>query len=191
MTLAFDVDGCIADFSNAYKKRLIKVTEKDLFTTDWTPTCWDWDKAAGYTSDEIEATWDSITKDPLFWEKLKPIAGAVETMSRVGMLSKTCPVYFLTNRMGVKCKQGTEKFLYDLGVSYPTVIITADKLPVLKAIRANFFVDDKLETMNQVQAGLRAEHLYLIDTPYNQSGRSLNLKVASDVKDALEKAGLW
>ena len=190
MTLAIDLDGVCFNFNQAYHDKLIKVTGENKFPTDWVPSSWDWDKAYGYSNDEIALTWDNIVADKLFWRKLKPIPEP-NVFTRLNVLSNEHAIYFLTNRLGVGCKQQTERALYEVGINFPTVIIAADKLPVLKSIKANFFIDDKLETMNQVQAGLKADHLYLIDAPYNQVGRASNLKVATDVKDALTKAGLW
>lgn len=193
MNLAFDIDGCIADFSTAYKKRLLKITGEDYFQSTWTPndiTVWDWDVEAGYTKDQIAATWESILADGLFWEKLKPIPGAVEAMNRVNVLSKEHSVYFITNRSGRRCKQQTEKFLYDIGINYPTVLLASNKLPILQALKIDFFVDDKLETMVETRK-LGKQHFYLLETGYNQTGRPTDMPVATDVKDALEKAGLW
>jgi hypothetical protein len=187
MTLAFDIDGCLAEFAQAYQKRLVKVTGENLFPKDFVIPCWDWDVFYGYTKQQIADTWDSIIKDKLFWYKLKPCCEP-EVLTRIGVLSKEHPVYFLTNRMGDLCKQQTEKWLYDNGISYPTVIITSNKKPILDTLKVEFFVDDKLETMNEL--GVRP-HYYLIDATYNQTGRVSGLNVASSVRDALEKANLW
>lgn len=194
MKIAIDLDGVCYNFNTAYHDKLIQVTGENRFPTDWTATCWDWDKFYGYTSQEISDTWGEIIKDNLFWRKLDIIPER-EVFARLNVLSMKNDVYFLTNRIGHNCKQQTERALYDAGINYPTVIIAADKVPILKAIKADFFADDKLETMNQVVtdfARIRSHgHAYLIDAPYNQTGRHATLKVASDIKDALEKAGLW
>lgn len=188
MNLAFDVDGVLANFAEAFAKKLVKVTGENKFPTPLVIPCWDWDKYYGYTNDQIAAAWDNIVADGLFWQKLKPIPEP-GVFSRLNVLSKTHPVYFITNRMGLNCKQQTEKFLYEQGINYPTVLVTGNKRPVLESLKIEFFIDDRLPTMQEL-IPLKREHYYLADAEYNRTGRE-GLKVATDVKDALEKAGLW
>jgi uncharacterized HAD superfamily protein len=184
------MDGVLANFNEAYAERLVKVTGENLLPKPLTAPTWDWDKFYGYNAQQIHDTIMSISKDKLFWRKLKPIPEP-EVFARINVLSKSHDVYFLTNRFGIDCKQQTERFLYDKGINYPTVVIASDKLPILKAIKADFFVDDKLETMASVTSGMQAEHLYLVDAAYNRENRWAAIKVVTGVKEALEKAGLW
>lgn len=179
----------LADFTTAYAKRLIKVTGDNLLPIPLTIPCWDWDVHYGYTKDQIAATWESIQADRLFWQKLAPLAEA-EVFTRINVLSKDHPVYFITNRIGVNCKQQTERFLYAQGIDYPTVLITSNKRPVIESLKIEFFVDDRLETMNDL-AALKRPHFYLVETSYNQTGRAPGLSTTTNIKDALMKAGLW
>lgn len=190
--IGIDLDGVIYNFNSAYHDKLIKITGENRFPTDWYAPVWDWDKFYGYTNDEITATLTAIQKDKLFWQKLKLLVEP-EVMSRLNVLSKENDLYFLTNRFGIKCKQQTEKALYDAGINYPTVMIVRDKLPVIKALNLDFFVDDKLETMNPMVEHQIASKAYikLIDAPYNREGRRANLQVVSDLKTALIESELW
>lgn len=197
MKLTFDLDGVLANFNDAYHGRLLKVTGENRFPTDWQPLSWDWDRDYGYTAQEIADTWANIWKDKLFWRKLKPLAEP-EVFARIAVLSKTHDVYFLTHRSGIDAKQQTERWLYDQGINYPTVIMTGDKLPILKAIKADFFIDDKLDTMNEIVAAInepkakwQPSHLYMMDAPYNRKNRDDRLHIATSVKHALEQANLW
>ena len=189
MVIALDIDGCLANFNNSYAKRLVKVTGENRFPTPLEIPCWDWDKHYGYTNEEIAATWDSIIADRLFWQKLDTLVEP-DVFTRINVISKTNPVYFITNRVGLNCKQQTEKWLYEQGINYPTVLIAANKRPIIESLKIEFFVDDRLETMNEL-VGLKRPHFYLAETTYNQTGRLSGVAVASDVKDALTKAGLW
>jgi 5'(3')-deoxyribonucleotidase len=189
MVLAFDIDGVLADFTSSYAKRIVKVTGENLFPTPLTIPCWDWDTHYGYTKDQIAATWESIQDDSLFWQKLNPIPDR-ELFARLNVLSKSHPMYFITNRIGKNCKQQTERFLYEQGINYPTVLIAANKKPIIEALKIDFFIDDRLETMNELLP-LGKEFFYLKDTTYNQKGRSVGMRIVPDVKEALEKAGLW
>lgn len=127
--------------------------------------------------------------DKLFWFKLDPLVEP-EVFARINVLSQSNPVYFITNRLGINCKQQTEKWLYEQGINYPTVLIAADKKPLIQALKIDFFIDDRLPTMTELLP-LGKEHFYLKDTTYNQTGRSTGMRVVTDVKDALEKVRLW
>jgi hypothetical protein len=194
LNLAFDIDGVLADFTSSYAKRIVKVTGENLFPTPLTIPCWDWDTHYGYTKDQIAATWESIQDDSLFWQKLNPIPDR-ELFARLNVLSKSHPMYFITNRIGKNCKQQTERFLYEQGINYPTVLIASNKLPILKSLKIEFFIDDRLATMNEIITDTTkpqlATKLYMPDTDYNREGRMDGYVVVEDVKDALEKAGLW
>jgi hypothetical protein len=187
MKIAFDVDGCLANFTDSYAAKLVKVTGTNLLPKPLTIPCWDWDKHYGYSQDQIAATIENVAADKLFWQKLDTLAEP-EVFTRINSLSKDNEVYFLTNRFGSNAKQQTEKWLYEQGILYPTVIIGSNKRPILDTIKVTFFVDDKLETMNELGA---RPNFYLIETTYNQTGRISGLATASSVKDALQKAGLW
>src|SRR5258706_7339654 len=76
-------------------------------------------------------------------------------------------VYFITNRMGIRAKHQTEIWLYSLGMNYPTVIVTGDKLPILRSLGVNFFVDDRYETIMEVAEAKLPLKLYLRQAPYN------------------------
>ncbi len=189
MNIAFDIDGVLANFTDAYAKRLVKVSGENLLPTPLTIPNWDWDKHYGYTADQINATWENIIADGLFWQKLDPLAEP-EVFSRINVLSKFHPVYFITNRVGKNCKQQTEKFLYTQGIYYPTVLIASNKKPIIDSLKIDFFIDDRLETMNEL-APLKKPHFYLKDTTYNQTGRADGVTAVTDVKNALELANLW
>jgi uncharacterized HAD superfamily protein len=187
LKIAFDIDGVLANFTEAYAKRLVKVSGKNRLPKPLTLPCWDWDAYYGYTKQEIADTIENVAQDKLFWQKLKPIPES-EVFARIQALSSDNDVYFITNRFGVSCKQQTEKWLYNQGISYPTVIISSKKLPIITSLGIEFFVDDKLETMNEMP---KKANFFLIDADYNKANRTQGLLVASDVKDALKKAGLW
>lgn len=189
MKIAFDIDGCLANFTDAYAARIVKVTGENRFPKPMHIPCWDWDKHYGYTDDQIAATIEDISKDRLFWEKLDPIALPI-VFTKIELLSKEHDVYFLTNRFGTNCKQQTEKWLYKQGIYYPTVLIGSNKRPLLDTLKIEFFVDDKLETMNEVSSP-KKPHFYLLDTTYNKNRRKESIQPVESVKDALEKAGLW
>lgn len=198
MRLGIDIDGCLADFNTAYGELIVKTTGIDFFPDGWKqdpnfPKTWNWEIDNGYTPEQIKKVWDVIVKNPRFWKKLEPYPETKEVLKELNSLAKKgTDVYFLTHRMGVKAKQQTEEWLYDLGMSYPTVLITGDKCPVLHNLGIRFFIDDKLATMNDVvrKLGVRDNHYYILNRPYNQSGREHGMKAANSILEALRAAAL-
>ena len=196
--LGIDCDGVIADWNKAYAYLLIE-EDGNRFPEGYdisNPPCWNWDTYFGYDLAVQAKVWKHIKSDPLFWQQLEPLEGAKEAIRYLNKMAKAGDdVYYLTNRTGYKVKQQTEKFLYELGADYPTVVITADKIPVIRALGIDFFIDDRLDMVNEVARVAEEEklfiRLFLKDAPWNQTGRRADLKIASSLKDALTQAGLW
>lgn len=202
--LGIDIDGCLANFNLAYGKRLAEANGNDLLPEGWKDkpevfVCWNWDSHYGYTPEIQNLVWRrDIINNPTFWGTLRGYPLTVETVKKLNFMAKAgMEVSFLTNRMGLMVKQQTEKWLYDIGIDYPTVIIASDKIPIIRAMGLNFYVDDKLETCNDLARVAEGEDLpvkgrvYMVDAPYNREGRHDGVRVVGSVKEALQEAGLW
>lgn len=207
--IAVDIDGVLADFNTAYGELFTFVAGADLFPKGWReaiqagtfPTSWHWEKAAGYTPDLEQEVWNEhiLQEGSSFWESLEPLPGAIDSLRRLHELTKEGhAIYFITHRIGWNAKGQSEAWLRRHGMANPTVIVAEHKWPVLHAIEANMFIDDKLQTCNEVAVNLSRwdapsplkGHLYLKDAPWNQVGRHPDLKVVSGVQEMLEKEGL-
>lgn len=201
MVLGIDVDGVLADFNTSFAEAVIEVTGTDLFPKDWReaikdktfPTTWNWDLDAGYTKEQSRKTWEQgILTSSKFWKSLAPLPGAVDAIKQFNRMSNEGhEVYFLTHRNGKKAKQQTEEWLYDLGMNYPTVLLTGNKLPVLDNLGVQFFIDDKLATVNEVYRAGVVKHLYLFNSPWNNEGREKGLSSVHTVEEALRNANLF
>jgi uncharacterized HAD superfamily protein len=198
MRLGIDIDGCLANFNEAFGDALIKTTGRDLLPDGWKtnsefPTTWNWDLAAGYTPEESKRTWEQeIISSSSFWASLPPYPDTAATLKQLNRLSKRHDVYFLTHRMGKNCKQQTEEWLAKHGMDRPTVIISGQKLPIIVSLGLNFFIDDKLQTVNEIfRAEVPELALFLKNAPWNQVGREKGLKSILSVEAALREVGLW
>lgn len=205
--ICLDIDGVLANFSHAYAELLIKVEGDKLPDRWWDdpnwPAVWYWERAAGYSKDAELEVWNNyiMRRGSRFWQTLEPMDDARETLMVLNGLVKngTIECYFLTHRMGDRAKLQTETWLYENGFDYPTVLLGGDKVPYLRQLKANFFIDDKIETFNDVARVSHDEKwdwnfdLYLKDAPYNQENRAfgIGLHVATSVKTALQNAGIW
>lgn len=204
MKLGIDIDGCLANFNHAYAGLLIEAGG-DKLPAGWRedpafPPVWNWDQHFGYSAEDINKIWRRhIAKNPKFWLDLAPLEHAKDTVKQLNRLSRAGDdVYFLTHRMGYKAKQQTEEWLSLLGMHTPTVCLVEHKVPAVIALGINFFIDDKLDTVLNVERSIKAggipktTKLYLKDATYNKDNglAPLYIRVGS-IKEALEKEGLW
>ena len=102
-------------------------------------------------------------------------------------------VTFITSRSGNRVHWQTTDWLYQNGMSFPQVIIATDKVPVLRLLKPNFFIDDKSETIIDVAAAIGMEkwptRLFVQHAPYN-AALTIGERVSSP-KEALERMGVW
>ena len=219
-----DLDGCLVDWNTPFAKLLAKAHGEDLLPEGWEQLghnafpCWNWDRHYGYSEVSCELARHWMQEDHVFWYRLPALPEAQVVLDKLNGLvnADEIDLYFITQRMGARAKQSTEMWLWDRGLVSPTVIVTGNKVPVLKGLGADFFIDDRLETVIQVhKAGLPG--VYLLDRPWNRVGRhdagcpaiaddesdqvlydygdcvcSLrDLHVVETVQEALELEGLW
>ena len=185
MKLGIDIDGCLASFTGGYT-RLLK-QQRDLpITYD----VWDWDKKAGYTKEERDNAWHQIhTTD--FWFELEPLDGALDALEQLESMSEDNDIYFITHRSGKQAKQQTEDWLFQYGITTPTVLISGlDKSPLISSLELNFYVDDKFDNVHKaLMLRLYGFHLYMVDAPYNHGMDMMGIERVKSVKEALDRYG--
>lgn len=207
--VCLDIDGCLANFTKAYAKLLIKVGGNKL-PHDWEtnpefPKVWYWEREAGYPKEVEQEVWQThiLQKNSTFWQTLEPLPTAKESLMVLNGLEKAGKVHcvFLTHRMGDRAHLQTCEFLYENGFDYPTVLLAADKTPYLRLLQAHFFLDDKPDTVLDVAKKRQDEkwgflpHLCLKTAPYNKELQAqvglVKIETAATVKEALQQAGIW
>ena len=172
MRLGIDLDGVLAHFTRGYANLIRQTSGRDLLTEQMIldPPCWHWDLAAGYTKEEEKAAWDAIKDSATFWRDL-PLLPQYDVVEDLHFcLDDVChdhEVFFITNRMGRFPKNQSEQWLYEQGIEFPTVIVSGDKLPILKALKIEAFIDDRPETLAEVAAGWNGR-LFKIPYTYNE-----------------------
>lgn len=202
--IGIDVDGVLANFTASYGRSIVEHIGEDKLPDGWHqdpdfPKTWNWELDAGYTAEQVKAVWDSkILRSSTFWMDLAPMEDAKDSLKQLNSLAKAGKeVVFITHRMGKKAKRQTEQWLYSHGIDYPTVILSGNKLAVIRTIGADFYIDDKLSTMAEIHRHCQdltitlKDHAYLKHAPYNTAARPAGLKTAVSLSDALKQSGLW
>lgn len=153
--LGIDIDGVLADFNDAYRRKLFEVTNEDRIPVGFQPSVWNYaSEQYGYTKAQESATWEAIKRSSSFWLSLDPLEGAVRFLDEVGrMIDHGHEAVFVTSRPGFRAKQQTEEWLKWHGLdATPTVVIASVKGPVYAALGITDVLDDKPE---HVEAALR------------------------------------
>jgi len=199
--IAVDLDGVIFNFSDAYASLITAHTGIQFpKTCDTWPTCWFWERAAGVTPEQEAKVWkEGILKDDEnFWLNLKPMPEACVTATQLNHLQKIGHhVYFISNRAGDRAKIQTERALYNIGIDYPCLLFAADKVPLIRELKIDFFADDRIETVNDVARVAEEEnlpvkgHVFLKHALYNKDNRREDVKVVDTVMAALKQEDLW
>jgi hypothetical protein len=140
------------------------------------PTSWNWDEAAGYTKDEISATWEAIKAGGHFWMDLPALPGARVLASSI--LQRHHDLYFVTSRLGVDCKWQSETWLMEnCGIELPTVLISSAKGLCAKALKLDVYIDDNLPNVLNVAEQSPETRTYLLTYAHNQTAEPLPASV--------------
>lgn len=192
------MDGVIAEWCLPFAKLLADTHGSDLLPPNWESshpewvTCWDWPTHYGYPKAVIDAARARAYADQYFWYRLPALPETETVLRNLQDLVNydEIDLYFITHRSGVQSKRASEMWLYDKGIVSPTVLVTDDKVPVLKGLKIEWYIDDRLETIQDAnQAGLTG--MYLLDRPWNREGRADGTQVAYTIQEALQESGLW
>jgi uncharacterized HAD superfamily protein len=175
--IGFDIDGVLADFNTSFIALVKEVTGKDLFGPGYWPTTWDYPQSVGYTNEECSLAWNRIKTGGAFWRNLAPLsdtrvlrqwyfeADPVPLQREIGYHE----FYFITSRMGKNVKLQTEEWLDEqMEVAGNTVLISSEKGALCKALKLDFYVDDRAENIKDVETTSPSTQAYLINQPWNQ-----------------------
>ncbi len=189
------MDGVFADFVTGFNRVLVHTAGKDLFPANYEATCWDWAETVGYTESEVAVAWAAVNEDQHFWFTLPDYNDTVDTLKRLWNLQKAGhEVYFITNRVGTRVKEQTDKWLFERTPSLmpcPSVLITALKGCAAEALQLNAYIDDKPSNCRDVvrHMGLFCK-VYMLDRPWNQEADDKYIMRVDSVNRMLDTLGV-
>jgi uncharacterized protein len=172
--IGFDIDGVLADFNTSFIALVKEVTGRDLFPPDYWPHTWDYPQALGYSQEEVSAVWDRIKAGGTFWNQLAPLPD-MEVLAKWMRMPGEPPTqgyhefYFITSRMGRNVKLQTEEWLDgQFEFAGHTVLISSEKGAIAKALKLNYYVDDRAENILDVMKESPTTISFLVDQPWNR-----------------------
>mgnify|MGYP001560785766 CR=1 FL=1 len=171
MRIGFDIDGVLANFNTPFIALMKESSGRDLFPPNYRPHTWNYPEALGYTSAEVSTAWELIKSGCTFWELLPPLPGLrqfCDWFYTGSVESNPCEFYFVTSRMGQKVKLQTENWLDHHAAKGLTVLISSEKGAIAKALKLDFYVDDRAENIADVVEQSPSTRAFLLDSPWNQ-----------------------
>lgn len=176
MRIGFDIDGVLADFNTDFIKLVPEVTGRNLFPPGYWPHTWDYPKALGYADEETRypngSVWKRIAAGDVFWRNLPALPDA-KTLNRWFHSTEPIPVeechefYFITSRTGKLVKLQTEEWLDEHVAHGQTVLISSEKGAIAKALKLDFYIDDRGENILDVEKVSPNTRAFLLNQPWN------------------------
>lgn len=169
MRIGFDVDGVLADFVSAHSELIKEKTGVELpAQSDSFPDIWSYDKRA-LGEEKAREVFGEIANSFNFWMRLAPLPEGERILKQLSQIETSHQLYFITNRMGKTAKFQTEAWLLKW-FQLPTVLIAADKAPIIKSLGLELYIDDRPETCSEVAEATDGKTLVLMpERPYNRN----------------------
>lgn len=174
MNIGVDLDGVVADFNSSYIRLIKRLVGKDLFPSGYRAKdieTWSYPETFGYTNAEINKVWDWIGQDRHFWQNLDRLEGAKDLLRWLGELNNGHRIYFITSRIGGTVKAQSESWILNNGWMFddetPTVLISSDKGLCCRALKIDYYIDDKNENIADVLMVSPRTKAYLLNQRWN------------------------
>jgi len=170
LTVGCDIDDVLANFI----KRFMEIAGK-RYGVDSTirPASWEWDLPQGgkLSREIIDGVWDEIQDTYNFWQTLDTEPGVM--VSLVRQIDARTKLIFPTARawsQGDDVGKQTASWIEDtFGIWHPSVIVSDKKAEMAKAMKYDYFIDDRPKNVLEVKAVLPDCKVYLCDASHNQS----------------------
>lgn len=193
MRIGFDLDGVLVGFERGFAPLFpfpMPVDSPEF------PPVWHYPQHYGATEGQVNEAWEQIRADERFWVTLPPLRPTTyrEVRSLNELRRRGHDIYFITNRVGKRCKEQSEQWLINHGFFNPTVIVTSRKGSIVRDIGLDGYIDDKPSNCEDVRKTAPKCRTYVMDRPYNQEFTHPVVRRVASVEEMLsnelERSGL-
>ena len=165
LKVGVDIDDVLVDFVGAFRIEAERILGRDFSSPpgDWHFKNWNVSKK------EIHRVWDEI-KDTTNWFFLNTWSYP-DVPKNLPWLTENHEVYFITSRIetaGSTIKRQSEMQLDEIGVNYPTVIVTTKKGAISSVLDLQVFIDDKIDNLLQVQESMPNCKIFMRNQSHNE-----------------------
>lgn len=189
-TIVCDIDGCVADFNNAFRILLEKIGGESIppFDHVTTPKVWEWPLEAVKSPATVREAWAHVNANPSWWKDLLPLPDVTgDTLSLLTELDRKHNIVFATARPADHPKtlhDFTQTWLGNhLNLYRPTVLLCKRPKALLAGLLdATHLIEDHRESF----AGPLVVKGFLVDRPYNQGRLPLGVERVDSFHAALE-----
>ena len=172
MKIGFDLDGVLYDFHTTVQDyyKIYKGIDmpKDEFWLNYFPSL----------SKEEQ---DNVLRTPMFYSTKFPLPSMMRTLYEIDSMAEV--IFYITSRpkdVELTTKQYLRKHNFP---KYKNVIVTDDKLPYIKLLKLTYFVDDKVEILDDICLATNAIQFL---QPWNQHFKNYRVPVAKTHGDILK-----
>lgn len=184
---AIDLDGVLFDFNTGWAE-----LAQEMFgaTVPAVPTSWNHAHTV-LTKEQRNKMWQTIIHGH-FWRDLPTYPRTGEFLKNLNQFvqeDEERQVYFVTSRSGVFVRTDSRAALNAAGFPNAMVIPVSNaskKLPILKALEIQLFVDDKPETVNETHRSLRKMLTVGFNQPWNIGQFSRGMKQIDTLSELWE-----
>ncbi len=162
MTLGLDIDGVLANFNQSYIALASKRLNRPIATHE--PEEWNYLLNRGVLLEEETKLWEWIEDNPQWWEEL---SGYEENISAAFCIPQEVDVYYISSRPTPALRH-TKNWLKRMNLGEAAVILTYEKGPVARALKLDYFIDDRPENCLEVKGCHSSCHVTMLSRPWNQ-----------------------
>jgi 5'(3')-deoxyribonucleotidase len=186
VVVGVDLDGILADFTGLYVECANKRYGRPPLGT--TASNWDMSNITP-TKEEADAVWADMRAIPNFWETMKVYPEVSRGL--VYLLDRQNEVYFPTARAlsgpDLVSRQSAIWLRSNFGIEYPRVILSEEKGPLAKALKYDFFIDDRPKNCVAIKDACPDCRVFLKNLPHNASWKEpFNIKRIATVNEFCE-----
>lgn len=173
MNLALDLDGVLFDFNQAF----VQLARQSHPTLACPPVDNRWPRAWDYLDEylskpEVSKLWRTACRSRDFWRGIPSYWWSADLLEAA--YGRADNIYFITSRSGNHVQRQTHMALLDItqDVTHSGAVIPVNgpelKIPLLRDLKIDFFVDDKKETVAHALAECPNCEVAVWDQPWNR-----------------------